>query len=43
MTTVGTELTVSITEQSLLGRDGVTYTGGHFDGAFWKSELLPDY
>lgn len=37
------ESEVRVTEQSLLGRDGITSTGGHFDGAFWKSELSPDY
>jgi hypothetical protein len=34
---------VSVTEQSHLGRDGVTSLGGHPVGAFWKSEVLPDY
>lgn len=43
MTSAESELTLSVTEQSPLGRDGITSGGGHFDGAFWKSELWPDY
>lgn len=43
VTAAESELLVSVPEQSLLGRDGITSTGGHFDDAFWKSELSPDY
>lgn len=34
---------VSVTVRSLSGREGMTSTGGHSAGAFWKSELQPNY
>lgn len=39
LTTAESYFSVHVTEQSLPGRDGITSTGGHTDGAFWKSEL----
>ena len=43
LTTAENHLSVIVTGHLLSGRDGITPTGGHSDGAFWKSELQPNY
>lgn len=39
LTTAESYFYVSVTEQSLPGRDGITPTEGYSDGTLWKSEL----
>ena len=43
LTTAENHLSVIVTGRLLSGRDGITPTRGHSDGAFWKSELQPNY